>query len=123
MASTARGYHLNSQVQPSLFEGIYRDLTQGADRIGDQALSVGGRPPVGLAEIVSLTSIKDPVDAVGTFDMAATLRSQNESLLLSLNAAFVEAAAAEEPGIADVLSQRIERHQRWAVQLRGLLAA
>lgn len=123
MGSTARGYHFGSQVPVQAFEAIYRDLIAGADLLAEQALAVGARPVVGLEEVVALRSFADGSDAVATFDMAATLRQQNELLLRSLNAAFVEAAAAEQPGVADVLSRRIERHQRWAVLLRGLMAA
>lgn len=123
MGSTARGYSSASQVPESTFEGIYRDLISGADQLASQVVVVGARPVIGLEEVVSLRSFSDGSDAVATFDMAATLRQQNEQLLRALNAAFVEAAAGEQPGIADVLSRRIERHQRWGVLLRGLMAA
>lgn len=123
MASTARGYHLNAQNGVPVFEAIYRDLAHAGEVLGEQALSIGARPPVGLAETQALATIRDGADQVATFDMAATLRQQNELLLVALNAAFTEAAAAGQPGIADVLAARVERHQRWSVQLRGLLAA
>lgn len=123
MGSTARGYHFSAQVPVAAFEAIYRDLVEGADLLSQQVLALGARPVVGLQEILDLRTFGDGSDAVATFDMAASLRQQNESLLRSLNAAFVEAVGAEQPGVADVLARRIERHQRWGVLLRGLMAA
>lgn len=123
MGSTARGYTSAAQIPVPTFEGIYRDLIEGADQLSSQIVVVGAAPVIGLEEVISLRSFSDGSDAVATFDMAAALRQQNEQLLRSLNEAFVEATAGEQPGVADVLSRRIERHQRWGVLLRGLMAA
>lgn len=122
MGASARGFALNA-AQTATFAAIYRDLVEGTDAIGEQVLALGGQNPVGLVEIVALRTFEDAADNPNEALQASSLFAQNLSLLGSLNAAFIEATAAEQFGIADVLSKRIERHQRWSVQLRGLMAA
>lgn len=121
IAATARSYSLDSGEQ--LFAAIYRDANEGADRIGEQTLVVGSRPPTGLSEVIDLRTFQDGAPTPSRTLMASALFAQNEEMLAGLTAAFSEASAAEQFGVADVLSSRIERHQRWSVQLRGLLAA
>ena len=121
MAATARSYGFDSGEQ--LFSAIYHDTNDGVGLLGEQALAVGASPPVGLAAIVELRTFQDGAPTPSRTLMASSLFAQNEEMLAGLTAAFSEASAAEQFGVADVLSQRIERHQRWSVQLRGLLAA
>jgi DNA-binding ferritin-like protein len=47
------------------------------------------------------------------------LLTANDSLLVSLKDTFEEAMKADEQGIANFLSERIDMHQKWAWQLRA----
>ena len=51
--------------------------------------------------------------------MAKSLLTANDSLLVSLKDTFEAAMKADEQGIANFLSERIDMHQKWAWQLRA----
>jgi len=51
--------------------------------------------------------------------MAKALLTANESVIKTLNDVFKKATKADQQGIADFISGRIDMHQKWAWQLRA----
>ena len=124
----ANGFHWNvigadfAQYH-SLFGDIYSDVYDSVDRIAENIRKMGGIAPFRLPELMALRSIVDaPVESALPVAMAADLLNGNEAMLVTLNAAFVAANAANEQGIANFLAERIDQHQKWSWQLRSSLA-
>jgi DNA-binding ferritin-like protein len=51
--------------------------------------------------------------------MAKALATANESVIKTLNDSFDKATKANEQGVADFISGRIDMHKKWAWQLRA----
>lgn len=121
----AHGYHWNVKGQDfaqyhELFAEIYSDVHEAIDQTAESLLKLGFDAPFRMPELLSLRTIQDqPIMVNDPQVLAADLLGGNEAMLASLKAALREATAADEQGISNFLSERIDVHQRWSWQLRA----
>ena len=125
----AHGFHWNVVGSDfteyhALFEAIYEDALGSLDPIAESIRKLDGVAPFRLPELMALRSIPDaslvaPLPAA----MTADLLEANEMMLDTLRGAFtIAAGTADEQGIANLLAERIDSHQKWSWQLRSSLA-
>ena len=103
-----------------LFAGIYEDALGSLDGIAENMRKLQAFPAT-LTESVMNASFKDDSDLTEAMGLASTLLEKNNSLNTSVMAAFAEANAANEQGIANFLAERDDMHKKWAWQLRASL--
>lgn len=124
----AHGFHWNVVGSDfaeyhALFGSIYEDVESSVDPIAENIRKMDGLAPFRLPEIMALRSIVDvPVATPMPAEMTADLLAGNETMLVSLNAAFGAADATGEQGIANFIAERIDAHQKIGWMLRSSLA-
>lgn len=121
----AHGYHWNvagpdfAQYH-ELFGEIYEDVASSIDPIAESIRKLEGYAPFRLPELMALRSIPDvPVSSNLPAAMVIDLLAANEQMLVTLNDAFAMCTAANQQGIANFVSERIDQHQKWSWQLRS----
>ena len=119
------GYHWNvrgsdfSQYH-ALFQTIYEDVYSSVDLIAENVVKLGGVAPRQLSEYLTDAALNDTAaTSTDPVVMANDLLDDNDALLASLMRAFQTANDANEQGIANFLSERIDMHQKWGWQLRA----
>lgn len=123
----AHGFHWNVKGPDfaqyhALFGGIYEDLAETVDPLAECLLKIGSPAPYTLSDMITLRTMTDAVAPPPTPEaMSAVLLQMVEVLLMSLNTAFAQATAANEQGIANLVSERIDATQKWAWQLKASL--
>jgi starvation-inducible DNA-binding protein len=124
----AHGYHWNVigsdfAEYHALYGSIYEDVESSVDPIAESIRTLDGMAPFRLPDIMALRSIVDvPVSSPMPAEMSADLHAGNMAVLVSLNSTFEIASAANEQGIANLISERIESHQRTGWMLKSSLA-
>jgi starvation-inducible DNA-binding protein len=124
----AHGYHWNVigsdfAEYHALYGSIYEDVESSVDPIAESIRALDGMAPFRLPDIMALRSIVDvPVSSPMPAEMSADLHAGNMAVLVSLNSTFEIASAANEQGIANLISERIESHQKHAWMLKSSLA-
>lgn len=120
----AHGYHWNVEGQDfsqyhSLFGDIYEDVYTSIDLIAENIRKLDDYAPFSLQKYLDLRTIEfkdvDPTPKA----MANSLMKANKVLLERLNECFKEADKADQQGIADFISGRIDMHMKWEWQLRA----
>jgi starvation-inducible DNA-binding protein len=120
----AQGYHWNVEGQDfsqyhSLFGDIYEDVYPSIDGIAENIRKLDDYAPFSLQKYLDLRTIEfkdvDPTPKA----MSNSLMKANKVLLERLNECFKEADKADQQGIADFISGRIDMHMKWEWQLRS----
>ena len=120
----AHGYHWNVEGQDfsqyhSLFADIYEDAYSAIDPIAENIRKLGDYAPFSLKKYMELTTVTFKDVEPSPKAMAKALATANESVIKTLNDSFDKATKANEQGIADFISGRIDMHKKWAWQLRA----
>lgn len=124
VSQAVHGFHWNVKGPDfaqyhGLFGGVYEDLNESIDPTAEALLKLGVDAPGTLGEFVALRSVQDPAPVPSRPEvMAAVLVDMLNGLLRSLNVAFMQASAANEQGVANFLSDRIDHVQKHLWQLR-----
>ncbi len=104
------------------FLEIYEDVYSSLDTLAEAIRKMGVIAPFCLWDLSDLATVSD--EHVAAFDsntLVQDLLTTNDGVLVSLNAAFRIASAANQQGIANFLAERIDMHQKWNWQLRASL--
>ena len=104
-----------------MFEQQYTELATAVDSIAERIRSLGERAPGSYAEFGKLASIKE---ASGTPDAAMMIRQLvegNEAVVKTARSIFDTADDAGDESTADLLTQRLQIHEKTAWMLRSLL--
>lgn len=119
-------YHWNVtgpmfQTLHLMFEGQYTELATAVDDIAERIRSLGEKAPGTYREFGALTSIKEDEGAVPAREMIANLVESHETLIRTARSVFPKAEEASDEATADLLTQRIQLHEKTAWMLRSLL--
>jgi starvation-inducible DNA-binding protein len=120
----AHGYHWNVEGPDfnqyhSFFSDIYEDAYGSIDAIAENIRKLDDYAPFSLKKFAELTTVTFKDVEPTPKAMSKALLAANEEVLKTLNDAFKKASKADEQGIADFLSGRIDMHKKWAWQLRA----
>jgi len=104
-----------------LFMQQYTELWNALDLIAERIRALGHPAPGSYKRYVELSSIKEEEGVPSAHDMISQLVAGQEAVARTARAAFKVADAADDQPTADLLTQRMEVHEKNAWMLRSLL--
>ena len=104
-----------------MFMGQYTEMWNALDLIAERIRSLGHYAPGTYAEFVKLTSIKETKSVPKAEKMIEELIQGNEAVIKTARGVFEAAEAAKDQTTMDVLTQRLDIHEKTAWMLRSLL--
>lgn len=104
-----------------MFETQYTELALAVDVIAERIRALGYPAPGSYAEFVKLTSIKDAPGVPKAEKMIRLLVEGQETVVRTARSLFPVVEKAGDEATADLLTQRIQLHEKTAWMLRSLL--
>ncbi|MBU4612722.1 DNA starvation/stationary phase protection protein [Achromobacter sp. GG226] len=105
----------------TMFMQQYTDLWTALDSIAERIRALGHFAPGTYREYGKLSSIAEPKDVPEAMEMVRLLTKGNESVAKTARNAFKAAEEAGDQPTADLLTQRLDVHEKTAWMLRSLL--
>jgi starvation-inducible DNA-binding protein len=118
------GYHWNvsGPMFNSLhlmFEQQYMDLRDAADAIAERIRALGYPAPASYREYAELSSIADDAEMPEAMEMVRRLVTGHEATIRTARTAVAAAEAGGDVATADLVTARIEIHEKTAWMLRA----
>jgi len=107
----------------AMFETQYSELAIAVDDIAERIRALGVKAPGSYAEFSARTDIADAGGDESAEEMIAALVEGQETVARTAREAFPAAEAANDQPTADLLTQRMQIHEKTAWMLRSMLAA
>ena len=107
----------------TMFEGQYTELAVAVDEIAERIRALGIKAPGSYSAFSSMTSIPEATGTESAEDMIRALVDGQETVARTAREAFPVADAAADEPTADLLTQRMQIHEKNAWMLRSLLEA
>lgn len=104
-----------------LFETQYNELALAVDLIAERIRALGFPAPGTYSEFAKLGSIKETQGAPKAEEMIRLLVEGQEAVVRTARAAFPAAEKAGDEATADLLTQRMQAHEKAAWMLRSHL--
>jgi starvation-inducible DNA-binding protein len=106
----------------AMFMTQYTELWNAVDPIAERIRALGHAAPGSYGQFGKLSSLKDaPVTPPKALDMVRLLVAGHEAVARTAREAFPLADQAEDQPTADLLTQRLDVHEKTAWMLRSLL--
>jgi starvation-inducible DNA-binding protein len=106
----------------AMFMTQYTELWNAVDPIAERIRSLGHAAPGSYAQFGALSSIADvPASPPKAMEMVRILVQGQEAVARTARAVFPLAAEANDQPTADLLTQRLDIHEKTAWMLRSLL--
>jgi starvation-inducible DNA-binding protein len=107
----------------TMFEEQYTELATAVDEIAERIRALGIKAPGSYSAFSSLTSIGEATGSETAEEMIRSLVEGQETVARTARAAFPAADKANDEPTADLLTQRMQIHEKNAWMLRSMLAA
>jgi starvation-inducible DNA-binding protein len=104
-----------------MFEQQYNELALAVDLVAERIRALGHPAPGSYAQFSKLSSISEAVGVPKAEDMIRQLVEGQEALVRTLRNVFPIAEKASDQVTIDLLSQRMQVHEKTAWMLRSLL--
>jgi starvation-inducible DNA-binding protein len=104
-----------------MFETQYNELALAVDSLAERIRSLGYPAPGTYSEFAKLTSIPEPKGVPKAEEMIEQLLLGQETVARTAREVFPAAEAAGDESTADLLTQRLQVHEKTAWMLRSLL--
>lgn len=104
-----------------MFEQQYTELAAAVDEIAERIRALGVHAPGSYAQFADLTSIKEETGVPSAKDMIAQLVKDQETVVRTARQIFPLAEEASDEPTADLLTQRMQIHEKTAWMLRSML--
>lgn len=104
-----------------MFEGQYTELALAVDLIAERIRALGFPAPGSYAQFSALSSIKEETDSPDAQEMIRRLVLAQESVVRTARSVFPIVGEAHDEPSADLLTQRMQVHEKNAWMLRSLL--
>ncbi|WP_019882731.1 MULTISPECIES: Dps family protein [unclassified Methylophilus] len=104
-----------------MFETQYTELALAVDLVAERIRSLGVYAPGTYAQFAKLTSIEETIDVPKANDMIRELVAGHEAVCRTARSVFPAAEKASDEATADLLTQRLQLHEKTAWMLRSLL--
>ena len=114
------GPQFNSLHQ--MFELQYTELALAVDEIAERIRTLGERAPGSYKEFSALTSIEEADGEPTAEEMLSQLLLGQEAVVRTARAVLPVAGDANDEPTADLLTQRIQAHEKTAWMLRSMLS-
>lgn len=120
------GFHWNVtgamfQTLHLMFETQYNELFLAVDLVAERIRALGHFAPASYADYLKLSSVKDASGVPGAHSMIRELLEGNEAVIRTARQVFPIAEKAGDEATVDLLTQRIQLHEKTAWMLRSLL--
>jgi len=106
-----------------MFETQYNELALAVDLIAERIRSLGLPAPGTYSEFARLSSIRETSGVPKAEEMIQILVEGQEAIVRTARSVFPVAENASDEATADLLTQRIQLHEKTAWMLRSLLEA
>lgn len=106
-----------------MFEAQYNELALAVDLIAERIRALGHPAPGTYSEFAKLTSIPETKGVPKAEEMIALLVEGQETVVRTARGLFPAVDAAHDEPTADLLTQRMQVHEKTAWMLRSLLEA
>jgi starvation-inducible DNA-binding protein len=104
-----------------MFEAQYTELAAAVDLIAERIRALGHPAPGSYSQYAKLSSIKEETTVPPAKDMIRQLVEGQESVVRTARALFSAVDNAHDEPTADLLTQRMQVHEKNAWMLRSLL--
>lgn len=119
-----QNYHwhvMGPQFKPlhELFEAQYTELAEAVDQVAERIRILGFKAPATFKEFDALKKIKDGDSSLNANQMVTELANDHDTLVKDLNQAMKFAQEQHDEGTSNLLSNRIEAHEKARWMLRA----
>ncbi|MDA0371533.1 MAG: DNA starvation/stationary phase protection protein [Actinomycetota bacterium] len=119
-------YHWNVtgpmfQTLHLMFETQYTELSLAVDLIAERIRALGAKAPGSYAQFATLTKIDEQTGDPSATEMIRDLVAGQETVVRTARELFPIVDAAHDEPTADLLTQRMQVHEKTAWMLRSLL--
>jgi len=104
-----------------MFEAQYTELALAVDAIAERIRALGFRAPGSYREFSRLSSIAEEEQTPKAEEMIRSLVFGQEAIVRTARSAFTRAEKAGDQPTLDLLTQRMQVHEKTAWMLRSLL--
>ena len=105
----------------TMFEAQYTELATAVDEIAERIRALGIKAPGSYSAFSALTSISEATGGESAEQMIRALVEGQETVARTARAAFPAADSANDEPTADLLTQRMQIHEKNAWMLRSML--
>jgi starvation-inducible DNA-binding protein len=105
-----------------MFENQYTELATAVDEIAERIRALGVKAPGSYSEFAALTAIEEGTGEEAAEEMIRQLAIGQETVVRTAREIFPAADAANDEPTADLLTQRMQIHEKNAWMLRSMLA-
>lgn len=105
-----------------MFEQQYTELHTAVDEIAERIRSLGEPAPGSYTEFGKLTSIPESTGSVAAEDMVTQLLQGHETVAKTARSIFPAAEKGSDEATLDLLTSRIQLHEKTAWMLRSMLS-
>ncbi len=106
----------------TMFEQQYTELATAVDEIAERIRALGVPAPGSYAQFSKLTEIREEDSSPGAEDMIAQLVEDQETVVRTARSIFPLVEAASDEPTADLLTQRMQVHEKTAWMLRSMIS-
>ena len=105
----------------TMFETQYTELATAVDLIAERIRALGHYAPGSYKQYAKLSSIAEADDVPSATDMLKQLVEGHESVAKTARKVFPAAEKADDQPTADLLTERLQIHEKTAWMLRSML--
>ena len=105
-----------------MFEGHYTELATAVDEIAERIRAIGVKAPGSYSAYAALASVTEAEGNESAEEMIRQLVVGQETVVRTAREAFTAAEDANDEPTADLLTQRMQIHEKNAWMLRSMLA-
>ena len=104
-----------------MFEAQYNELALAVDLLAERIRALGFPAPGSYRQFAELTCIKEETEVPAAEEMIAQLVKDQEAVVRTARSIFPVVDEAHDEPTADLLTQRMQVHEKTAWMLRSLL--
>lgn len=104
-----------------MFEQHYTEAATAVDDIAERIRTLGERAPGSYKEFDELATVREETKQIDAMEMVRQLVKDHETVAKTAREVFKEAEAVHDEPSADLLTQRMQLHEKTAWMLRSLL--
>ena len=105
-----------------MFEQQYRELAEAVDSIAERIRALGFPAPGTYADFADPTSLKEERGVPNAEQMIRQLVDGNEATIRTVRSAYPLAERLHDQATADLLTERMQVHEKTAWMLRSLVS-
>lgn len=104
-----------------MFEGQYTELALAVDMIAERIRALDVYAPGTYSQFVKLSSIPEPKGVPAAMEMVKELVEGHEAVCRTARKVFPAANKADDEATGDLVTQRLQLHEKTAWMLRSML--